>query len=104
MHTDTPVKLTVRPFTADDYADITRLVNATFPEFSTTEEELQHDDSQRSGPCRLARWVAECDGRVVGFAHYEQNPQTYHPRKFQINVMVDPVFYGRGIGRHLYDL
>ena len=104
MHTETSIKLAVRPFTADDYADITRLHNANFPEFSMNDEEFQHEDSQRTEPCRLARWVAECDGRIVGFAHYEQNPQVYHPRKFQLNITVDPDFYGRGIGRRLYDL
>src|SRR6266849_2232414 len=104
MHTETSIKLAVRPFTADDYADITRLHNANFPEFSMNDEEFQHEDSQRTEPCRLAHWVAECDGRIVGFAHYEQNPQVYHPRKFQLNITVDPDFYGRGIGRRLYDL
>jgi GNAT superfamily N-acetyltransferase len=104
MQTETSLKLAVRPFSADDYADITRLHNANFPEFSMSPDEFQFDDSQRVEPCRLARWVAECDGRIVGFAHYEQMPQTYHPRKFQLNITVDPEFYGRGIGRQLYDL
>src|SRR6266851_3317652 len=104
MQTETSIKLAVRPFTADDYADITRLHNANFPEFSMSPDEFQFDDSQRVEPCRLERWVAECDGRIVGFAHYEQMPQTYHPRKFQLNITVDPEFYGRGIGRQLYDL
>src|SRR5438093_416704 len=35
MQTQTRVKLKVRPFTADDYADITRLHNANFPGFRT---------------------------------------------------------------------
>lgn len=97
-------KLTIRPFRADDYADITRLHNVNFPEFSTTADEFQFEDSRRSNPCKLARWVAECDARIVGFAHFEQNPQIYHPRKFQLNITVDPDFFGQGIGRQLYEL
>src|SRR5260370_20648076 len=104
MQTHTLAALTVRPFTVDDYADITRLHNANFPEFSMTPDEFQFEDSQRTEPCRQARWVAECDGRIVGFGHYEQNPQVYHPRKFQLNITVDPDFHGRGIGPRLYDL
>src|SRR6267143_2095130 len=41
MQTDTSVKLAVRPFTADDYADITRLHNANFPEFKMAAGEFQ---------------------------------------------------------------
>src|SRR6266550_1956808 len=104
MQTDTAIKVVIREFAADDYADITHLHNANFPEFKMDVAEFQYDDSQRVEPCRLARWVAECDGCIVGFAPYEQNPQVYHPRKFQLNITVDPDFYGHGIGRRLYDL
>jgi GNAT superfamily N-acetyltransferase len=69
-----------------------------------TVEEWQHEDARRPQHCRWARWVAECDGQIVGFAHYDQNPQIYHPRKFQLSLIVDPPFFGRGIGRRLYDL
>src|SRR6266567_1263853 len=101
MQTDTAIKVVIREFVAENYADITRLHNANFPEFRMDVDEFQFDDAQRVEPCRLARWVAECDGRIVGFAHYEQNPQTYHPRKFQFNITVDPDLYRRGIGRRL---
>src|ERR1700737_3531253 len=102
MQTHTPATLTVRPFRAGDYADIPRLHNLNFAEFSPTEDEFRFDDSSRVEPCKLARWVAECDGRIVGYAHYEQAPHIYHPRKFQLHIAVDPDFFGRGIGGRLY--
>lgn len=48
--------------------------------------------------------MAECDGRVVGFARYDQQASHYHPRKFHLEVVVDPALFQRGIGRRLYDL
>jgi mycothiol synthase len=104
MHTDTSTSLKIRSFTAEDYADFARLHNANFAEFSMTPDEWQFEDARRPEHCRQARWVAECDGRIVGFVHYDQNPQVYHPRKFQLALVVDPEFFGRGIGRRLYDL
>jgi GNAT superfamily N-acetyltransferase len=104
MQTHVRSTLTVRPFTADDYADITRLHNQTFAEFSFPDDEFQVEDALRPRHCRWARWVAECDGRIVGFVQYDQNPHIYHPRKFHLSLVVDPEYFGRGIGRRLYDL
>ncbi len=104
MHTNALSSVIVRPFAAGDYADITRLHNLTFAEFSRAADEFQFEDSHRTEQCRRARWVAECSGQIVGFAHYDQNPHIYHPRKFQLALVVDPTFLGRGIGRQLYDL
>src|SRR5260370_38807681 len=92
---------TIRSFTDADYAAITRLHNVNFPEFSMSADDLRFEDSGRKSPCRLARWVAERDGRVVGFAHYEQSPHIYHPRKFQLTVCIAPPCHVRGVGRKL---
>ena len=104
MQTQSLTRLTVRPFTTNDYPDVVRLHNLTFAEFSMDTDEFRFEDALRVAPCTLARWVAECDGRIVGWAQYEQAPHIYHPRKFQFHISVDPEFYGQGIGRQLYDL
>ena len=96
--------LSIRPFTAEDYSDIARIHGVNFPEFTKDADERRFVDERRPAHCRLARWVAVWDGRVVGFAEYDQHASHYHPRKFHLDVVVDPAFYLRGIGRRLYDL
>jgi GNAT superfamily N-acetyltransferase len=103
--TRTKLQVKIRPFTRDDYADITRINNANFaPEFSVEADEFPFEDDTRPAHCRLGRWVAECDGNVVGFGHYAQHPHIYDPRKFQLAIVVDPAYHGRGIGGQLFDL
>src|ERR1700694_1142571 len=96
--------LSIRPFIADDYAAVARSHNVNFPEFSMDADEWRFEDEHRPPHCRRGRWVADWDGQVVGFGHYDQQPGHYHPRKFQFHVAVDPALYLRGMGRRLYDL
>jgi GNAT superfamily N-acetyltransferase len=103
MHS-TATEVSIRRFTADDYAAITRLHNATFVEFSKTDDELPFADAKRPAHCRWARWVAVRDGAVIGFSQYSQSEGVYHPRKFQLATVVDPRHQSSGVGRRLYDV
>jgi GNAT superfamily N-acetyltransferase len=96
--------LSIRPFTAADYDVVAHLHGVSFPEFSMTADEWRFEDERRPAHCRSARWVADWDGHVVGFAQYDQHAGHYHPRKFELHVVVDPAFWLRGIGRRLYEL
>lgn len=93
----------IRLFSLDDYPAICKITNAVYPEYPSTVDELRFQDEQRDKKCRLQRWVAERDGRVVGVGEYTQLPGTYHPQKFVINVMVDPDHQRHGLGAALYD-
>jgi len=104
MQTQQLTRVSIRPFTADDYPVIAHLQSVNFPEFGMDADEWRFEDAGRPAHCQSARWVAECDGRVVAFAYYDQSAHFYHPRKFEIDVVVDPAFFLRGIGRRLYEL
>ena len=97
------MRVHVRPFQTDDYAAIAALNNTNFPEFEEFADEFKIQDEQRPAHCRAGRWVAaDPTGRVVGFAEYDQHVTTYHPRFFNLEVVVEPACIGHGIGRHLW--
>jgi mycothiol synthase len=102
------VSFTIRPFTAPDYERIAAINNAAYsdaagnPIFPKTPEQFAEGDSERQAHIRFARWVAEVDGFVVGVGEYDQAAYRYHPRRFFIDVFVDPACWGRGIGGALY--
>ena len=93
----------IRRFTPDDYADFGRLQNIAYADFAESIEDLRLRDERAPAHCRWARWVADSDGRVVGFADYTQNMFGYHPRKYSLHLGVDPRYFGRGAGTGLYD-
>jgi GNAT superfamily N-acetyltransferase len=97
------MSLVIRPFTDDDYTAAVDTTNAVFPEYPDTVEEWRHWDANRDPKCKTERWVAEVDGRVVGYGNYDQSPGMYHPRKFSVFAAVHPEFQGSGIGKALYE-
>src|SRR5438552_14148825 len=96
----TQTRVTVRPFTVADYEAIARLHNGTFgPEFNKKSGELRFEDEHQPAHCNWARWIAERDGKVVGFCGYTQPGHMYHPRRYSLTIVVDPSVYLNGVGR-----
>ena len=93
----------IRPFTKEDYPTLARIDNAAFPEYPSSAEEIQFEDTHRPEHCRQARWIMEDDGEPVGVGSYSQAAGSYHPRKFHVNVMVMPERQGQGFGKALYN-
>jgi GNAT superfamily N-acetyltransferase len=92
----------IRPFDEGDYAAMAYLHNTNYADFADDMQELRLRDQRLPEYCLRARWVAESGGRVVGFGEYVQNQYLYHPRKFSLEVAVDPSCYGQRIGSRLY--
>lgn len=93
----------IRPFTPDDYPAIARIASAAFPEYPASAEEKEFGDTRRDPKCLHARWLIERDGQPVGYGEYGQRSGAYHPRRFHINVIVEPDSQGLGLGKALYD-
>jgi GNAT superfamily N-acetyltransferase len=95
--------ISIRPFTAADYAATLAVRNAAMPDYPETEAEWRHEDATRPAHCHMERWLAVADGQVVGSAQIVQFTDTYHPHKFHVYVDVHPAWQRRGIGNRLSD-
>lgn len=95
--------LKIRPFTPDDYATMSRIHHAIYPEYPESAEEFRYHDENRDPRLTWGRFVAESEGSIVGFGGYGQSSGMYHPQKFHLGIYVQPEYQGKGIGRILYD-
>src|SRR5579863_9045446 len=93
----------IRPFAPGDYEALSAISQAIYPDYAATEDEMRYWDEHRDPIHKFQRLVAEQDGRMVGVAHYDQSFDTYHPRKFIIDVAVHPDARRQGIGSALYE-
>jgi len=93
----------IRPFTPEDYPALARIANAAAPDYPSSVAEMEFCDARRDAKCRQGRWLIERDGQAVGFGEYSQRSSSYHPRRFQVNVIVQPDCQSQGLGKALYE-
>lgn len=94
---------TIRPFCEDDYSDLADLLTLVYPDNPVSADDLLFEDESRDPKCRVARWLAVLEGRVVGEAAYGQDADMYHPRKFWLKINVHPDVEGGAIEGLLFD-
>jgi mycothiol synthase len=103
MTAQTPTRVTIRPFDAEDYEAAVAVSNSVYTEYANTVDEWRYNDEHRDPKCYHARYVAERDGAIVAIGECGQSAGMFHPRKFVIGVTVHPDWQGQGIGTSLYD-
>ena len=99
-------RYSVRPFRDDDYDVRSRIGARVDSDRAFTAEEFRQWDRIYREPrlVKLDLIVAERDsGAGVAYGSLHHNPDMYHPRRFWVEVDVDPDHQHRGIGRALYE-
>ncbi len=94
---------TIRDFTPADYDGYAAVHNACYPDYLQAAADMARLDSLRGPQVRWRRWVGEAAGRVVAWASYANGSHAFHPRKFWLEVGVDPDWRRQGMGRALFD-
>lgn len=96
----------IRDFLAEDIPALTELRNRIYPDNPSSVEEVRHWMRLLEDPhLQYRRWAVEerGSGRLAAMGGIEQVPFNYHPRKFWVDVLVDPDHRRRGLGTTLYE-
>lgn len=95
----------LRPFREEDHPRMVEIGSAAYPDSPWNEEETRHwDASWDHTRYQFLRLMAEDAGaRVVGFGRIGHMPWEFHPRKYSLNIVVEPSLRRRGIGAAIYD-
>jgi GNAT superfamily N-acetyltransferase len=97
------VPIHIRPFGETDYARLAEILNLCYADMTWTVAELRHQDTTWDhGRYAKVRLVAEVGGRTVGTGRINHVPDEFHPRKFWLEIAVDPAARRRGVGSALY--
>lgn len=94
----------VRPSRDEDYPRFVEIANLIDPDAGASDTVIRyHDqawDRSRHELVRVA--VEDADGRVVGFGQINHAPDQFHPRKYWMDIRVDPACQRSGIGNAIY--
>jgi mycothiol synthase len=104
MTTRQRAKVTLRPFTEDDYDAMADVSNESYPDYAWTVAELRHmdDDWTPEGYFRR-RIVADEAGRPVGYCDVSNSRGQFVAENFSIDLVVRPAARRRGIGTALLE-
>lgn len=100
------MSIKIRDFcgTPEDFAAIVEIDNATYPEYSGTVAEAKRSYKIFDKDKYILRYyLAEKDGKTVGYAVYHHTPERFHPQRFWVWVAVLPEHQDQGIGTALYE-
>jgi GNAT superfamily N-acetyltransferase len=99
----TDVHVHIRPFRDGDYTRLSEILSRCYRDIIWAVEELRYQDASwdHSRYTKL-RLVAEVSGEVVGTGRFNHVPDQYHPKKFWMEICVDPPARRRGVGSVLY--
>jgi GNAT superfamily N-acetyltransferase len=96
------MSVTIRPLQDSDWEGLVQLSNAAWPDHPTDVEQWRYFAQHQDARCYYRLWVAEIEAGIVGYGELSQNPEMYHPRRFDLDLAVHPQHRRQGIGSALY--
>ena len=95
-----------RAFDPSDYGRMVEILNANYPDYPiSVSEQRQRDESVVKSNLLHERstFVDDETGAIVGFGTIAQVIDMFHPKKFMINIIVDPAYQARGVGTTIHN-
>lgn len=96
----------MQPFTKtpEEYALLAHVLNAVWPEYSTTAEIIKYDDDSTDSSRFFERFFVKNDaGMAIGYGRYCETWWADSEDQYEIDAMVLPEYRRQGIGALIYD-
>ena len=106
MMSQMTLRLGFRDFDPSHYDRFVEVRNANYPDRTVSVAEWRSwDDALDKTKYILKRFecLNQADGKILGFGEVHHVIDMFHPRKFMVNLLVDPPDQGKGIGRAIYN-
>jgi GNAT superfamily N-acetyltransferase len=98
------LSLEMREFDPTDYSRLVEIYNANYPDYARSAGEWRsRDESLDRSKYHLQRYAFLEKNAVVGFGVVSHVTDMFHPHKFWVEILVDPVSQGRGIGGTVFE-
>ncbi len=102
----TTLRVRLEEFSTGQYPRLAEIANAIYPGYERGPEEWQLDDEHLDrSKYHFQRYsaISQDSGEPVGFGQIQHGQWTFHPKKFWIDMWVDPKHQRRGVGTALYE-
>ena len=98
------LSLEMREFDPTHYPRLSEIYNGNYPDYPRSIDEWRtRDESVDRSKYYLRRYAFQERKAVVGFGVISHVTDMFHPHKFWISILVDPLSQGRGIGSAIYE-
>lgn len=100
------LRLDMREFQPSEYGRLAELYGTIYPDYDRSPNEWRFWDESLDRSKYLRKRYSCFDSesdRIVGFGEIGHATWMFNPRKFWLEIWVDPAHQGRGIGGAIYD-
>jgi mycothiol synthase len=106
MTSQRTLSIDFREFEPSDYERLVEIYNANYPDYAISAAEQRARDESLDRSKYLLRRFACLDtrmGGIVGFGGISNVLDMFHPRKFMVNIYVDPACQRMGVGGAIFE-